>query len=273
MKRIGSMAGRLLAFTTLVILLSSCIKLNMDLTVSTDNTVSGSAVVAIDKQLLALTGQPVDQIFGGDTIAPAGTQGISTKDYEDDTFIGQEITFEGAPIAALSESEDADALKIVREGDVFTVTGALDMTNDTGGGATDEAMQEALATADIRIAITFPGPVTSSNGEIDGNTVSWSPKVGERTELEAQASAIPSGSSSPVLWIVIAVVAVLAAIGGVMMMRRRSAVGAEGPSDATAPAMPATPEMSPAPEPPAAPVADSTLEAPAPPPPAAGDPT
>ena len=232
MRRIGSMAGKVLAFAALVILLSSCIKLNMDLTVSTDNTVSGSAIVAIDKQLLALTGQPVDQIFGGDTIAPAGTQGITTKDYEDDTFIGQEITFEGAPIAALSGSGDTDALKIVREGDIFTVTGTLDMTNDTGGDGANEAVQNALQTADIRISITFPGPVTSSNGEIDGNTVSWAPKVGDRTELRAEASAIPSGSSSPVLWIVIAAVVVVAAVGGVMMMRRRSVASAEVPSDA-----------------------------------------
>ena len=235
MKRIGSVAGKALAFTSLAFLLSSCIKLNMDLTVSTDNTVSGSVIVAIDKQLLVLTGQPADQIFSGDTIAPAGTQGVTTQDYEDDSFIGQEITFENAPIAALSESEDADVLKIVRAGHVFTVTGALDMTNDVGSDATNGAVEDALATADVRISITFPGPVTSSNGEIDGNSVSWSPKVGERTELRAQASAIPSGSSSsPVLWIVIAAVV----IGGVMVMRRRSVANAEGPLDAPTPEYP-----------------------------------
>lgn len=246
MKRIGSMAGKVLAFTALVILLSSCIKLNMDLTVSPDNTVSGSAIVAIDKQLLALTGQPVDQIFGGDTIAPAGTQGVTTKDYEDDTFIGQEITFEGAPIAALGESEDADALKIVREGDVFTVTGALDMTNDAGGDATNGAAEDVLASADIRISITFPGPVTSSNGEIDGNTVSWSPTIGQRTELQAQASAIPSGSaSSPVLWIVIAAAVAVVVVGAVMMMRRRSVTTADGPSDPAAPEVPSEPPAPP----------------------------
>jgi hypothetical protein len=244
MKRTCSMAGKGLAFGALVILLSSCIKLNMDLTVSTDDTVSGTAIVAIDKQLLAATGQPVDQIFGGDTIAPAGTNGVTTKDYEDDTFIGQEITFEDAPIAALSESEDPDALKIVRDGDVFTVTGALDMTNDAGADATNEAVQDALASADIRISITFPGPVTSSNGDANGNAVSWSPKVGERTELHAQGSAIPSSSPSPVLWIVVAVIAVLGVIGGVLVLRRRS-VAAEGPSDAAAPEAPDPPMVEP----------------------------
>jgi len=257
MKRIGSMAGKALAFTALVTLLSSCIKLNMDLTVSTDNTVSGSAIVAIDKQLLALTGQAVDQIFDGDTIAPAGTQGVTTKDYEDDTFIGQEITFEGASIAALGESEDADALKIVREGDVFTVTGALDMTNDAGGDATNGAVEDALASADIRISITFPGPVSSSNGEVKGNTVSWSPKVGQRTELQAQAGAIPSGSSSsPVLWVVIAAAVAVVVIGAVMMMRRRSAATAEGPSDAAAPEMPSGAPAEVSAEPPAPPTSE-----------------
>ncbi len=244
MKRTNSMAGRMLAVAGLVILLSSCIKLNMDLTVSTDNTVSGSAIVAVDKQLLALSGQPVDEIFGGDTIAPEGTEGLTTSDYEDDTFVGQEITFDGVPIAALSELEDADALKIAREGDVFTVTGALDMTNDTGGADANEAVQNALSSADISISITFPGPVASSNGEINGNTVSWTPKLGERTELQAQASAIPSGSSSsPVLWIVIAAVAVLVVIGAVLMMRRRSAATADGPSDGATLEAPPVSEM------------------------------
>jgi hypothetical protein len=266
MKRIGSMAVKPLAFCVLVILLSGCIKLNMDLTVSTDNTVSGSAIVAIDKQLVALTGQPVDQIFGGDTIAPAGTQGVTTKDYEDDTFVGQEITFEGAPLSALAESEDADALKIVREGDVFTVTGALDMTNDSGGDATNEAVENALASADIRISITFPGPVTSSNGEVDGNTVSWSPKVGQRTELQAQASAIPSGSSSStVLWIAIAVAVAVVVISGVMVMRRRSlstAVPAGPPATEVPAGPPATevPAGPPTTEGPAGPPAPPTTE-------------
>lgn len=242
MKRIGSTVGKTLAFTTLVVLLSSCIKLNMDLTVSTDNTVSGSAIVAIDKQLLALTGQPVDQIFGGDTIAPAGTQGVTTKDYEDDAFIGQEITFEGAPIDALSASEDPDALRIVREGDVFTVTGALDLTNDAGGDATNGAVEDAFASADIRISVTFPGPVTSSNGEIEGNTVSWSPKVGQRIELQAQASAIPSGSSmSPVLWAVIVAAVAVVVIGAVMMMRRRTMSTTQGPPAAAVLAVPVEP--------------------------------
>ena len=35
----------------------------------------------------------------------------------------------------------------------------------------------------------------SATGDIDGNTVTWEPKIGENTRIEAVASAIPSASS------------------------------------------------------------------------------
>jgi hypothetical protein len=252
MRRVGAAVARSAAVVAIALLLSSCIKLDMELTVSAGNTVSGTAIVGVDKQILSAFGQTPDQVFGKDTLAPVGTPGVTTSNYEDDMFIGQKITFVDTPISALSASQDQDSLRIVRDGDVFRVTGALDMSNTSGDPSNDQLIQQAMSTAEIEISITFPGTVTSSNGAIDGNTVSWKPAVGKRTELSAVASAIASGSS-PVIWIVVGVAAVAVLGGGVLVMRRRKPPVAVPPeADASADAAPPEADAPPPPEAPGA---------------------
>lgn len=223
MRRFRAIGSRVLAAGAVALLLSGCIKLNMDLTVSSNNTMSGSAIIAINKQLLSLTGQTPDQIFGQDTIVPAGTIGVATSAYEDDTFVGQKVTFENTPLSTLNASQDPDALKIVRDGDVFRVTGALDLSNTGSDSQQAQFAEQALRTADIRVSISFPGDVVSSNGTVEGKTVTWAPKMGTRTELQAVAGAIGSGSTLPVVWIVVGVAALLVVGGGVVLMGRRKA--------------------------------------------------
>ena len=55
-----------------------------------------------------------------------------------------------------------------------------------------EVPQEFLDNFEFQISITFPGEVKSATGAVDGNTVTWEPKIGENTRIEAVASAIPS---------------------------------------------------------------------------------
>jgi hypothetical protein len=249
MRRAGAAVARSAA-VAIALLLSSCIKLDMKLTVSAGNTVSGTAIVGVDKQILSAFGQTPDQVFGKDTLAPVGTPGVTTSNYEDDTFIGQKITFVDTPISALTASQDQDSLRIVRDGDVFRVTGALDMSNTSGDPSNDQLIQQAMSTAEIEISITFPGAVASSNGAIDGNSVSWKPVVGKRTELSAVASAIASGSS-PVIWIVAGVGVVVVISGAVLVMRRRKPSGvAPLEADAAAESTPPEADAPPPPEPP-----------------------
>ena len=81
----------------------------------------------------------------------------------------------------------------MREGDEFHVTGGFDMSGQEFTGT--EIPQQFLENFEFRISITFPGPVSSASGDIDGNTVTWEPRVGQNTEIQAVASAIPSSSS------------------------------------------------------------------------------
>jgi len=232
MKRKVSVAVKALAVVAMALLLSSCLKLNMDLTVSSDNTVSGTVIFAVDKQLLEATGQTADQVIGENPLASPGA-GVTTSSYDDGKYVGQKVTFDAVPITQFSGA-GAEDLKIVREGDEFKVSGVLDLSGameGSGDAQPDQIAQQALGTADVRITMAFPGDVISSNGKVDGNTVTWEPKVGERTEIQAVASAIAS-SSFPWLWIAIggAAVVVLLAIGIGVAARRRGKKGGEAPA-------------------------------------------
>lgn len=249
-KRMGT-AGRLAMIAALALLLTGCLKLDMDLKIGTDNTVSGSMIFAVNKDVLALTGGSVDDLLGSDTPLPSDVKGVTSEDYSDDKFVGKKFTFDSVPITEFSDPTDPEALKITRDGDAFVVSGVLDLSQGTSGatgpmGGTGAAA--FLDSAEIRIAITFPGEVISSNGTASGNTVTWQPKFGDRLEMSAKGSAIASGgSSSTLLYVLIGVgvVVLIAIIAFVMMSRRKKAPV----SEAVAEGMPMSvaPATSPAP--------------------------
>jgi phosphatidylinositol mannoside-binding LppM-like protein len=264
--------GRIAGLGILALLLSACLKLDMDLQVSENNTVSGSMIFGVDKQLLELTGGSLDDFLGTDSPLPSDAEGVTTEPFEDDEFIGQRFVFDSVPLETLS-SGTPDELRITREGDSFTVTGALDLSSGLTGatGATGATgfpgAEQFLQGADLQVRITFPGPVTDTNGEVDGNTVTWVPVVGERLELRATASAIPSGGDSNLTMLLIiaaVIVAVAVAVGIIVAQRRnRPAVAASGFGGSAGTAPPVVGEPGPPPPP----------AGPPPPPPPPSEPT
>jgi hypothetical protein len=276
--------ARFAAVVILAVLLTGCIKLNLDFTVSSDNTVSGTMVFAFSKQLLQLTGQSAQDLLASSAPVPSSVPGVSAKPYDDGEFAGEEYTFDAVPITEFNSNDPTSPLSIVRTGDTFTVSGVLDLSSGAGVSGASGAipgLDQALAGADIRISITFPGEVTDTNGAVDGTTVTWSPKIGERLEINATAGAIGSGSSSTssillIGLIALAVIAVIVVVALVMKGRRKAASGgdtAEGMTPMTpseAPAMQAPPSipppsMPPPPPPPAPPATEAPPEMPAPP--------
>ena len=237
---------RVVGAVLLALLLTGCIKLNVDLNVSSSNTVDGTMIFAFSKQLLAITGQSADQLLQSSAPLPTDVPGLSTKPYEDDKFAGEEFTFEGVPLEKFNGTGEED-LRIERQGDVFEVSGVLDLSSAggasgiTGPSGLGDAVNQAFSTADIRISITFPGAVTRSNGEVDGNTVTWRPKLGQRLELQATAKATGGGSSSStILLIVIAVAAVAVIVVVAFLLARRSKGGGPGTAGAEGMEMAAT---------------------------------
>ena len=160
----------------------------------------------------------------------------------------------------------------MRTGDTYEVDGVMDLSTedaDLQGNPFEEQITEAFDTAQLRIAITFPGEVLETNGQVEGTTVTWEPVFGERNVLTAVASASGEGASdtaggtdaagasgedsggNTLLYVIIGLVIVGVVVGLVLMMRRkRTNEGTSAPttavSDEGAAAMP-----SPSPERPA----------------------
>lgn len=242
--------GRLAAIGLLALLLSACLKLDMDLEVSSDDTVSGRVIFAVQRELLDLAGGSVEDILGTDAPLPEDVEGVTVEEYEDDEFAGQQFNFDSVPLSEFNQEQGDEQLRIVRDGDVFRVTGVLDLSSGLGAtGATGlEGLDPSqfLQGAELRIRITFPGEVIESNGQVNGNAVTWEPEVGERLEIQATGSAIGGGSggSNLTLWLIIGAIVVVAAVvvGVVMAQRRRPAT-----AEAAAGAAPSTPAGEPTP--------------------------
>ena len=104
--------ARIGAFAVLAVLLSACIKLDMNLTVNSDDTVDGTIIFALNKQLIELSGQSADDLLGDSGPIPTDAEGVSTKPYEDDEFQGQEVTLDAK---TLTEEEVADWLAVMND--------------------------------------------------------------------------------------------------------------------------------------------------------------
>jgi hypothetical protein len=183
--------------------LSGCMRFSADLSVKADNTVDGSYVVAVEKGSGAAMGgsdASVSQGLYDDSGLQTSFERSWTHPYAKDGFSGIEVNFRDEPLSSFAPT--ADRFGITREGDEFVVSGKASSTeSDKAADASD--------TPQMTVTIAFPGAVTSSNGTIDGNTVTWNLVDGPPT-LEARASAIPNGSPWPSIG---ATALVLAALG------------------------------------------------------------
>jgi hypothetical protein len=204
--------------------LSGCIKLDMDMKVKADTKIDGTMIVAFNEE--AMKSMESMMAGMGDTNSKTPTtkpksfeqqmkdsvkesqadlpKGSSTKLYKKDGWLGQEIKFSnvdanvalGAGMSAGSatggtSSSSTDTLKITKKGNTLEMNGSLDLGggSETGGGDMTGLM--GAAKPELRIKFSFPGKVTSASkgGKISGNSVTWTPKFGEKVILKATANA------------------------------------------------------------------------------------
>jgi len=238
--------ARAIALCALAMLMTGCIKVDLNMELNGDNTVSGTMVFAVSRDLLALTGSSADDLLGQITASagplPSGVQ-FQESPYVDDTFEGKTYTFHDVPIDAFSQGTTTagETISIKRVGDTFQVNGEIDLTRAVTGQLQPGAAQLAKD-MELRIAITFPGPVSQqSGGTISGNTVTWTPAFGEKTEIQATGSAIGSGGNGPAMWILLGLAILLVVVVALVLVRsRRSRVPPEaGTETAATPPAPA----------------------------------
>lgn len=231
----------LLLLTVLgLVVLSGCFKLDADFKVNDDETVDGTMIVALDEEFSDMmssmgegsTGE--DEFFSDPADLPEGAE---VEDYSEDGFVGQKVTFEGVTLEEMMSSADEDGAvsdewSLTHEDGEFVFEGSFDMSSED-----DEMvdMSALMKDAEISISMEFPGDVSESNGDIDGNRVTWEPKVGEKNEMRAVASD-EAGFPFALLGGVVAVLALVAAVVVFLLLRRResaaSAAAAPGPGPA-----------------------------------------
>ncbi len=158
----------------------------MDLEVSNQDTISGTAVVALAKELQALAQG------GGEepTDAFADLNGVEVTTFDDGTFVGQQYEFSGLPIEDWALDDDSSALTIQRDGDNLIVSGSLSFEDEEADPEAAEDLgfgQAFFDSADLRVSIKFPGEILETNGDVneETNTITWKPKYGEANELNA----------------------------------------------------------------------------------------
>ena len=250
--------ARLIATCTLAVLMTGCVKVDLNMQLHGDNTVSGTMVFAVSRNLLALTGSSADDLLGQITASagplPAGV-GFQQSAYADDRFEGKTYTFQDVPIDDFSRGTTAgESIAIQRVGDTFQVNGEIDLTPASTGPLQPGAAQLAKD-MELRIAITFPGPVSQqSGGTITDKTVTWTPVFGEKTEIRATGSGIGSGGPGALLWVLIGLATLLVVLVALVLIRRRRNRSVPGTgqglgvaSPAPAPSAPPDPPMQPPP--------------------------
>lgn len=172
-------------------------RLDVDITLSEEDTATGTFVFAVSDQLAEAVGMDPQELWeeGADELRGDLPEGATEEPYAEDGYTGARYTFAEESIETFSGS--GNELSITREDDEYVVTGVMDLTDESGDA--EDVPQEVLDSFDVRVAVTFPGEVTESTGTIEGNTVVWRPPFGERTELSARGSAVatPAGAASP----------------------------------------------------------------------------
>ncbi len=218
--------GAVMLAMLVLVLTAGCMKLDMNLEVSSQDTVSGDVTFAISKSLAEM-----GQENGGDAGVPAtdnlfgGEVNAEVKPFDDGKFVGSTYKLDAVPLENFATSNDSSQLSIVRDGDYLVVSGLLDMT----GGDPDsikEAMENPFTSAlfegtSIRVAITLPGTIEETSGVVEGNTVVWEGTMGDSLDISAKAKAPLPGSIDLVLIGVIAVL--LVAVAAIVLIGRGKA--------------------------------------------------
>ena len=206
-----------------VLLLSGCLRFTADLEVSQENTVTGEYVVAVPTgtgESLGMSDKDVATELWGDTEIGDGLSNATIDGYRDGGWSGIVVRLTDEPLSAFAPT--ADHWGITRQGETFVVSGVM------SGSALSAGEAEAGQTPpDVKVSLTFPGAVTSANGEVTGRTVTWI-ITQENTSLSATADAQPTPDRARTLAFLVATILAGAGIaywwaGRVGQARRRGA--------------------------------------------------
>lgn len=230
--------------------LTGCMRMHEDLTLHSDNTASGSIIMAYDIAVMEMSGMSEDDVEdllsaeGLDDLTGMGDDAVSVTEYREDGFVGYRMEFTEMPLEDLTSEA---GITITREGDEFIV--------EADYSAIEADLQAVpanmLASMDMKTTITFPGAVIEQRGgEVEGKTVTWITNFSDLGEVYGRAYAIEgAGSGAPVLLIGVAAVLLLLVLLGIVifLVLRGRKQQPQGYAVGPAPAAPHYPQAPPSP--------------------------
>jgi hypothetical protein len=171
-RRLVALVLLLLPMTLLAV---GCVRVKASFTVSPDDQVSGQVIAA------AL---PRNDDDTGPRLSPdlPFSQKVAISRYNRDGYVGSQAVFSDLTFAELPQLANMNPeaagvdLSLRRAGDLVILEGRVDLTSLSD------------PEADVELSITFPGEVTSTNGDrIAGDSVGWTLKPGVVSTMSAQA--------------------------------------------------------------------------------------
>jgi hypothetical protein len=179
---------RLRVLVTAVLMLApmavGCVRIEASITVSDEDRVSGQIVAAAQPRDDEDTGPQFEQDL-------PFAQKVTVSPYDADGMVGSRASFSDLTFAEVPQladlSRDATGVDVTlrRVGDLVLLEGRVDLT-----GVTDPE-------AEITFRASFPGEVTSTNGErIGTDAVEWQLQPGAVSTMSAQSRYTDPGTRS-----------------------------------------------------------------------------
>jgi hypothetical protein len=258
---LGGRVVRVVVLVALALLASGCVRFRGDLTVSADDLVSGTLVVALKIPDGAPAGAAADEPSSDDIPADLRDK-VSVAPYAEDGYEGSTLTLKGLTFAELDRvfRDGADSaaasspssspgsasatpgpaasisVSLRRDGHRLEMIGRFFVPTLSLLGGPNEATADADFEAKMRI--TFPGDVISTNGQKSGRTVTWNLRPSTVEFMQATTRA-GGGAGGLVGWQLGAgvglAVLLVGGVGLVWMRRRRQPAVAGGAAPWTGP--------------------------------------
>jgi hypothetical protein len=209
--------------------LGGCVTFAADLVVSESDQVSGSIVVAYAQEIATLVSD--DPELSDWQKRYESLPGVSIRGVDRGGQVGNEVLLTNIPIEAFSTAGSGQPpIRIVRDGDNLTISGELDFSGYGDEADSEEQVVQAryslFASPDLRVSITVPGEIRSTNGTVDDetNTITWRLRLGQENRMEALVYAPPPILAPSMVWAGVAgavVVGVVAAGVTLLIVRKR----------------------------------------------------
>ena len=149
---------------------AGCLRLEGDLRVDDEDRVDGEVVLAVDEQLIAMSGMSLDDLLADSADLGGLQDGARRENYAEDGLVGQRIVFEDVPLDEL-DARDAGGF-FGRDAGGYRFELPLDMGLPLGQGG--DLLSGVLDDAELELSVTFPGRVLEDNGtSVEGSTVRW----------------------------------------------------------------------------------------------------